>query len=98
MFPQGLCLPEAISTVYHKGPGVKKSGPKGPRTVKGPVLDAIFSEIEMDPSLTSRAIADRVKKKTGVNVSDSRIRQLWHAREKSRSLTPGQTEGRHRPP
>ena len=26
---------------YHKGPGVKKSGPKGPRKVKGPVLDAL---------------------------------------------------------
>ncbi len=89
---------EAISTVYHKGPGVKKSGPKGPRIVKGPVLEAIFSEIEMDPSLTSQAIADRVKKKTGVRVSDSRIRQLWHAREKSGSPKPERMAGRHRLP
>ena len=89
---------EATSTVYHKGPGVKKSGPKGPRTVKGPVLEAIFSEIEMDPSLTSQAIADRVMKKTGVSVSDSRVRQLWHAREKSASLEPEGMAGRRRLP
>ncbi len=62
------------------------------------MLEAIFSEIERDPSITSQAIADRVKKKTGVSVSDSRIRQLWHAREKSAFWTPGQTEGRHQPP
>ena len=91
-------MTEATSTVYHKGPGVRKSGPKGPRTVKGPVLEAIFSEIEMNPSLTSQAIADRVMKKTGVSVSDSKIRQLWHGREKSASPRPEPAAGRRPQP
>ncbi len=83
--------------VYHKGPGVKKSGPKGPIKIKGPVLEAIYSEIESEPSLTSEAIAESVYKKTGMRVSDSRIRQLWHQREKSSSSRRGPAAKASRP-
>jgi hypothetical protein len=70
---------------YHKGPGVRKSGPKGPRKAKGPVLEAISSEIDRDPGQSSYSISDRVYEKTGVRISDSRIREIRHAREKSES-------------
>lgn len=70
---------------YHKGPGVKKSGPKGPRKAKGPILQAIYSEIDGEPSQSSFSISDRVHEKTGMRVSPSRIREIRHAREKSAS-------------
>jgi hypothetical protein len=70
---------------YHKGPGVKKSGPKGPRKAKGDVLEAIYSEMDRDPSQSSYSISDRVYEKTRVRVSDSRIREIRHARGKSAS-------------
>ncbi len=44
---------------YHKGPGVKKSGPKGPSKVKGSVLDALLEEFDSHPSDPSHIIADR---------------------------------------
>lgn len=68
---------------YHKGPGVKKSGPKGPRKAKGQVLEAIYSEIDRDPAQSSFSISDRVHRKTDVRISASRIRAVRHAREKS---------------
>jgi hypothetical protein len=86
-----------LPIVYHKGPGVKKSGPKGPIKIKGPVLEAIYSEIDSRPSLTSEAIAERVYRKTGMRVSDSRIRQLWHQREKRPSSRRGPAGEASRP-
>ncbi len=83
---------------YHKGPGVKKSGPKGPRKAKGPVLEAIYSEIDRDPRQSSYSISDTVYEKTGVRMSDSRIREIRHAREKSGSKARYRVEAsRHTP-
>jgi hypothetical protein len=82
---------------YHKGPGVKKSGPKGPRKAKGHVLEAIYSEMDRDPSQSSYSISDRVYEKTRVRISDSRIREIRHAREKSGSSTR-YLAGASRPP
>jgi len=77
---------------YHKGQGVKKSGPKGPRKVKGSVLDALFEEFERHPADPSHIIADRVTKRTGVDVSPRRVREIRHERGKSRSLMPSSRE------
>jgi hypothetical protein len=76
---------------------VKKSGPKGPMKAKGAALEAIYSEMDKEPSLTSESIAERVYEKTGVKLSDSRIRQLWHQREKSASSRRGQMAAASRP-
>jgi hypothetical protein len=83
---------------YHKGPGVKKSGPKGPRKAKGPVLEAICSEIDRDPTQSSYSISDRVYEKTGVKLSNSRIREIRHAREKSSSRARYRAEPSRRTP
>jgi len=72
---------------YHKGPGVKKSGPKGPSKMKGSVLDALLEEFDGHPSDPSHIIADRVTKRTGVEVSPRRVREIRHGRGKSRSST-----------
>lgn len=63
---------------YHKGPGIKKSGPKGPWKAKGKVLDLIIKLSEDEPQLTSEAIAERVGMKTGVSLTARRIRQIRH--------------------
>ena len=70
---------------YHKGPGVKKSGPKGPRKVKGEVLGALLEEFDGHPADPSHVIADRVARRTGVSVSPRRVREIRHERGKSRS-------------
>jgi hypothetical protein len=82
---------------YHKGPGVKKSGPKGPRKAKGPVLEAIYSEMNRDPTQSSYSLSDRVYEKTGVKISDSRIREIRHAREKSGSRARYRAEASRHP-
>jgi hypothetical protein len=83
---------------YHKGPDVKKSGPKGPRKAKGHVLEAIYSEMDRDPSQSSYSISDRVYEKTHVRVSDSRIREIRHARGKSASRMSTRAVAASRPP
>jgi transposase len=69
---------------YHKGPGVKKSGPKGPRKIKGQVLDALLEEFDKHPSEPSHVIVERVRKRTGVKVSARRVREIRNERGKSR--------------
>ena len=73
---------------YHKGPGVKKSGPKGPRKVKGPVLDALLEEFDEHPSDPSHIIADSVTERTGVIVSARRVREIRNDRGKRRLPMP----------
>lgn len=63
---------------YHKGPGVKKSGPKGPMKAKGDVLDLILKAFEDEPQLPAHAIARRVKERTGVRLTERRIQQIRH--------------------
>jgi hypothetical protein len=79
---------------YHKGPGVKKSGPKGPRKIKGDVLESLLDEFDAHPSDPSHLIAERVTRKTGVAVSSRRIREIRHERGKSRSSRPSIAEAR----
>lgn len=86
-----------IQSAYHKGPGVKKSGPKGPRKAKGPVLEAIYAEIDRDPSQSSFSISKRVHERTKVRISASRIRAIRHAREKSESKASYQTAASRHP-
>jgi hypothetical protein len=71
--------------MYHKGPGVKKSGPKGPWKVAGDVLDALNEELDGGPSSPSHVVAKRVREKTGVDVSARRIREIRQERGKRRS-------------
>ena len=73
---------------YHKGPGVKKSGPKGPSKVKGSVLEALLEEFDDHPSDPSHIVAERVARRTGVAVSSRRVREIRHERGKRRSLMP----------
>jgi hypothetical protein len=88
----------SLALPYHKGPGVEKSGPKGPRKAKGPVLEAIYSEIDRDPRQSSYSISDRVYEKTRVKISDSRIREIRHEREKNGSKARYRAEAsRHTP-
>ena len=76
--------------VYHKGPNVKKSGPKGNRKAKGDVFDMIVRLIEKEPWLSGQAIADRVREKTGAELSARRIQQIRHGvGEKSYSRRRG---------
>src|SRR3989442_7275876 len=63
---------------YRKGPGVKKSGPKGPSKIKGKVLEALLKEFEENPSDPSHVIADRVTRRTGVSVAARSVRDLRH--------------------
>ena len=70
---------------YHKGPGVKKSGPKGPRKVKGAVLDALLEEFDGHPADSSHIIANRVSRRTGVTISPRRVREIRYEGGKSRS-------------
>jgi transposase len=69
---------------YHRGPDVKKSGPKGPSKIKGKVLEALLEEFEEHPSDPSHVIADRVTRRTGVSVAARSVRDLRHERGKSR--------------
>ena len=64
--------------LYHKGPGVKKSGPKGPRKAKGKVLDFIIKLFEDEPQLPAQAIVERVEEKMGVRLTARRIQQIRH--------------------
>jgi hypothetical protein len=76
--------------VYHKGPGVKKSGPKGPRKIKGKVLDALLQELERHPSEPSHIIARRVTERTHVQVASRTVRKVRHrAGEKGSSVPSG---------
>jgi hypothetical protein len=69
---------------YHTGPGVKKSGPKGPRIVKDKVLDTLLQEFDRNPSDPSHIISERVEKRTGMHVSPRRIREIRNERGKTR--------------
>jgi hypothetical protein len=63
---------------YHKGRGVKKSGPKGNWKAKGVVSDMIIKLIEDEPYLSGESIAKRIKKETGVKLTARRIQQIRH--------------------
>lgn len=78
--------------MYHKGRGVKKSGPKGPWKVTGDVLDALNDELDGGPSSPSHIIAKRVMEKTGVDVSARRIREIRQERGKRRSSMQSREE------
>lgn len=78
-----LCHLEAVP--YHKGPGVKKSGPKGPNKIKGDVMRVLLEEFDARPSDPSHLIAERVSSRTGVAVSSRRVREIRHERGKSGS-------------
>lgn len=73
--------------MYHIGPGVKKSGPKGPTKVKGRVLDALLQDFDAHPVDVSHLIAERVAKKTGVKISARVVRKIRHQRGKTRLST-----------
>ncbi len=85
--------------MYHKGPGVKKSGPKGPNKAKGKVLDAILEESDRDPSAPSHIISERMRKRTGVKVSPRTVRRVRNERGKSGSTmrTSRGASARHSP-
>jgi len=69
--------------MYHTGPGVKKSGPKGPTKIKGGVLDALVHELDSHPSDASHLIAQRVTKKMGTKISARAVRKLRNQRGKT---------------
>ena len=71
--------------MYHKGPGVKKSGPKEHFKYKGKVLEVAFlKEFDAHPSDPSHAIAERASRKTGVQLSARRVREIRNERGKRR--------------
>lgn len=70
---------------YHKGTGVKKSGPKGPRIVKGKVMEELLRQFDQHPSDPSHVISERVSEKTGVHVSPRTVRKIRHERGKTGS-------------
>ena len=74
--------------MYHKGPGVKKSGPKEPFKFKGKVLELLLKEFDEHPSDPSHVIAERVSKKTGTELSARMIREIRHRRGKRRLQMP----------
>ena len=63
---------------YHKGPGVKKSGPKGPWKAKGKVLETLVRVNQEKPWLTAEQISAMVEKKTGTKLTPQRINQIRH--------------------
>ena len=73
---------------YHKGPGVKKSGPKGPSKVKGDVLDALLDELEKHPAEPSHVIAQRVTERTHVRVAPRTVRKVRHRTGEKGSSMP----------
>jgi hypothetical protein len=82
---------------YHKGPGVKKSGPKGPNKIKGDVLRVLLEEFDVHPSDPSHLIAERVSGRTGVVVSSRRVREIRQGRGKSRSSMRSSMAASHPP-
>ena len=74
--------------MYHTGPGVKKSGPKGPHKVKGEVRDVLVEELHKDPSAPSHVVSQRVAGRTGVVVSPRSVRRVRQERGKSESSMP----------
>lgn len=63
---------------YHKGPGVKKSGPKGPWKAKGNVLKTLVRVNQDKPWLSAEQISAMVEKKTGTKLTPQRINQIRH--------------------
>jgi hypothetical protein len=63
---------------YHKGPGVQKSGPKGPWKAKGKVLETIFQLNQNKPWLSGEQISAMVEKKTGTRLTRQRVNQIRH--------------------
>jgi transposase len=84
-----------MTMVYHKGPGVKKSGPKGPRKIKGKVLDALLDELERHPADPSHIIAQRVTAKTHVQVASRTVRKVRHRAGEKGSSRPSSREANH---
>ncbi len=83
--------------MYHKGPGVKKSGPKEHFKYKGKVLEELLKEFDAHPSDPSHAIAERASRKTGVELSARRVREIRNERGKRRLPMPSvQVASRHR--
>ena len=78
--------------MYHKGPGVKKSGPKGRNKAKGKVLDVMLEELEKDPSASSEIISRRITSRTGVPISSRTVRRVRNERGKTRSLKQSRRE------
>ena len=74
---------------YHKGPGVKKSGPKGPRKIKGEVLDALIDELRTHPSDPSHIVARRVTERTQVQVAARTVRHRIGEKGSSRPSRRG---------
>jgi len=77
---------------YHKGPGVKKSGPKGPWKAKGKVLEAIVKLDQDRPGLSAEQISRMVEKKTGTRLTPQRINQIRHDVGEKRYLRRSSTE------
>ena len=63
---------------YHKGVGVKKSGPKGPWKAQGKVLDAIVQLNQKKPWLSGETMSKVVERKTGTKLTPQRINQIRH--------------------
>ena len=63
---------------YHKGVGVKKSGPKGPWKAQGKVLDAIVQLSQKKPWLSGEKMSKIVERKTGAKLTPQRINQIRH--------------------
>ena len=63
---------------YHKGPGVKKSGPKGPWKARGKVLETIVRLNQDKPGLSAEQISRMVEAKTGTKLTPQRINQIRH--------------------
>jgi hypothetical protein len=63
---------------YHKGVGVKKSGPKGPWKAEGKVLDAIIKLNQEKSWLSGEKMSNIVERKTGTKLTPQRINQIRH--------------------
>jgi hypothetical protein len=68
--------------MYHKGPGVRKSGPKEHFKYKGKVLEELLKEFDAHPSDPSHVIAERVSRRTGIELSARRVREIRNERGK----------------
>jgi transposase len=71
--------------MYHKGPGVKKSGPKSRNKAKGRVLDVMLEELQKDPVAPSEIISKRIANRTGVEISSRTVRRVRNERGKIES-------------
>ena len=83
--------------MYHKGPGVKKSGPKEHFKYKGKVLEELLKEFDAHPSDPSHAIAEELQGRQVSSLSARRVREIRNERGKRRLPMPSvQVASRHR--